>query len=323
VTASDETLARPTPSPTVAALGRVEVVVNPAAGSVGPEAAGDAIRLMAEFGVAAKVSAPEPDELYMTLRAAVETGPDLLVVLAGDGTARAAASLCGADGPLLAPLPGGTMNMLPHALYGKVDWREALRLALARGAAVPVSGGEVDDRRFYVAAILGAPALWAEAREAVRHGQLGLALRKARNAWARAFSGQLKFTLDGAPPRKAEALTLMCPLVSRAMSVDERALEADVLNPRGAAEAFRLGFHALLSEFAGDWRADPAVDVTRCRRGEAFASGHIPAILDGEPARLHKHAEIRFVPLAFRALAPAPPEPEPAGEVLAPSVLGT
>jgi diacylglycerol kinase family enzyme len=214
------------------------------------------------------------------------------------------------------------MNMLPHALYGRADWREALRQTLTHGAATAVSGGEVDDRRFYVAAILGAPALWAEAREAMRHHQLALAVRKARNAWRRAFSSDLKFSLDGAAPRKAKALTLMCPLVSRAMAMDERALEADVLNPRGAAEAFRLGFHALLSEIAGDWRADPAVDVTRCQRGEAFASGHMPAILDGEPARLHKHVEIRFVPLAFRALAPAPAEPEPAGEVLAPSIVG-
>jgi hypothetical protein len=38
------------------------------------------------------------------------------------------------DGPLVAPLPGGTMNMLPRALYGTADWKVALRRALEEGA---------------------------------------------------------------------------------------------------------------------------------------------------------------------------------------------
>ena len=50
------------------------------------------------------------------VRAAVDAAPDLLIVLAGDGTARLAAELCGLDGPLVAPMAGGTLNMLPHAL---------------------------------------------------------------------------------------------------------------------------------------------------------------------------------------------------------------
>ena len=294
------------PSSACQSLRRVEVVINPASGSVGPKAEADIIRILARYQVSANVTAAPPEELVSSLRAAVETGPDLLIVLAGDGTARAAASLCGADGPVVAPLAGGTMNMLPHALYGRRTWQAALEDTLAEGVVFPVSGGEVDGRRFYVAAILGAPALWGEAREAMRHGQFSLALRKAHNAYRRAFSGQLKFALDGRPRQKAEALTLMCPLVSKAMDVEEAALEADVLNPKGAAEAFRLGFRTLLSEFAGDWRADPAVDVVRIRRAEAWASGHIPSVLDGEPERLHKHAEIRFVPNAFRTLAPRP-----------------
>ena len=322
MTAADEVIARP-PSAAVAALRNVEVVINPASGSVGAGAEADAARLLADAGVKARIAAPAPDGLYAALRAAVDAAPDAVIVVAGDGTARAAASLCGADGPLIAPLPGGTMNMLPHALYGRTDWKSALKDTLENGVEVPVSGGEVDGRRFYVAAILGAPALWAEAREAVRHGEFGLAVRKAHNAWRRAFSKHLKFSLDGSEPQKARALTLMCPLVSRAMPVDARALEADVLHLNGAVEAFRLGFHALLSEFAGDWRADPAVDVKRVRRGEAFASGHIPAILDGEPERLHKHVEIRFVPTAFRALAPPPKDCESAASVITDTLVET
>ncbi len=308
--AADDAVGASPASPATRALRRVEVVVNPAAGSTGPQAAARAEAMLAEFGVPARVASTPPAGLMTALRDAVDASPDLLVVLAGDGTANAAASLCGPKGPLVAPLAGGTMNMLPHALYGRRAWPEALREILTTGVEAEVSGGEVDGRPFYVAAILGAPALWAEAREAVRHGQLTLAWRKAERALHRAFASRLRFALEGGDPDKAEALTLMCPLVSRVMHKDERALEADVLNPRGAVEAFRLGFHALLSEVAGDWRADPSVAVMRCRRGEAWARGRIPAILDGEPVRLHKHVRIRFLPVAFRALVPAELSPD-------------
>ena len=143
----------------------------------------------------------------------------------------------------------------------------------------------------------------------MRTGRFKLAVQKAQNAWRRAFAGRLRFALDAGPTQRAHALTLMCPLVSRAMASDELALEVDVLDPRTAAEAFRLGFRTLMSEVMGDWRNDPAVNVARCQRGEAWARGHIPAILDGEPVRLHKRIDISFIPLAFRALAPKRPAP--------------
>ena len=292
-------------------LRHVEAVVNPAAGSVGPGAADEMSRLLSELGLNAKVRASFPEDLDDVLKRAMDAAPDLLIVLAGDGTARIAASWCGATGPLIAPLAGGTMNMLPHALYGPKDWKTALRETVLEGVVTPVSGGEVDGHRFHVAAILGAPALWAEAREAARNRRFKLALEKAHNAWRRAFASKLHFTLDDGPHRRAQALTLMCPLVSRAMANDEGALEVDVLDLKTAAEAFRLGFRTLMTDVLGDWRDDPAVNVAHCRGGEARARGHIPAIIDGEPTRLPRCVDIRFIPLAFRALAP--PRAAPGG----------
>ena len=293
-------------------LERIEAVVNVAAGGVGRHA-GDALRAIVErFGLHAHVVEAQPREVQAALKAAVAARPALLVVVAGDGTARLAAELCGPDGPLLAPLPGGTMNMLPKALYGTHHWREALGLALERGEARTVSGGEVEGRAFYVAAILGAPALWADAREAMRAMELWRAALRARRACERAFSGDLQFRLgpDGAA-RRAEALTLMCPLVSRAVDAGEGALEADALDPHGAAEAFRLGLRAAFGGLLGDWRKDPAVTMERALEGQAWANGRIPAILDGEPHRFPRQVSFRFRDAAFRALAPRlepPPE---------------
>ncbi len=285
-------------------LGRIEALVNPASGSVAPGAEDELQSLLHESGRDCQVVAAEPGKVDEALKAAVARKPDLLIVLAGDGTARAAASLCGPDGPMVAPLAGGTMNMLPYAIYGKRPWQEALVEILQKGVEKPIGGGMVGEHAFYVAAILGAPALWAHAREAVREGQLRRAFENARYAYRRAFSNRLNYSLDGQAKSSCEALNLMCPLVSRALRAEEQALEADALDPHGAAEAFRLGFKTLLSEYYGDWRDDPAVTARRCQTGAVWASGHIPAILDGESVRLPRHATFRFVPGAFRALAP-------------------
>lgn len=292
------------------ALNHIEVVINPASGGVGPRAQAEFEALLNETGHEANVVCAEPAEIEQALKTAVAAKPDVLLVLAGDGTARAAATLCGPSGPMLAPLAGGTMNMLPYAIYGKRPWQAALVDILQDGVEKTIGGGKVGDHEFYVAAILGAPALWAHAREAVRAGKLRRAIDGARYAYRRAFSTRLQFSLDDGTRQSAEAVNLMCPLVSRALKEEEQALEADALDPHGAAEAFRLGFRTLLSEFYGDWRDDPAVTARRCKAGRVSASGHIPALLDGEPVRLPRSVTFQFVPGAFRALAPRPAEPD-------------
>jgi diacylglycerol kinase family enzyme len=282
----------------VTRIRRVEVVANIASGSVGEDAPDEAEKIFADFGMAAHICAPSTEELGACLRAAVDANPDLLVVIAGDGTARAAAEMCGPDGPMVAPLPGGTMNMLPHAIYGPRSWQDALTIALAQGSERMLGGGQVEGHRFLVAAILGSPALWAPAREAARFGQKKLALLRARRAFRRAFSGRLRYILDSGPREKAEALTFMCPVASRAMNDDDQALEAAALDVKGAADAFRLGFHAL----TGDWRDDPGVEVEHCQVARVWAAHGIPAILDGESVRLKSLAEVTFNPRVVRVL---------------------
>ncbi len=285
-----------------APIGRVVVLVNPLSGSVGDGAAADAAEILQAFACESEVTTLEGPDMDRAIDAALESKPDLIVVLAGDGTARAVASRAGPDGPLVAPLPGGTMNMLPKALYGTTDWKEALRTILEDGEPQYVSGGEVEGHAFYCAAILGAPALWAPAREALRGGRLKLAFSHALHAWRRAFSGRIRFDLDDGRRQKAEALVLISPMISRALD-EPVGLEAAVMNPHDAADAFRLAAHALFD----DWRADPAVRTQPARRIRVDARSRVPAVLDGETVRLSSNATIRFLPKAFRALAPRPP----------------
>ena len=284
-------------------LNHIEVVANPASGSVGPDVEAEARAIFERFGLSATICAPQAGDLTRRLREAVERRPDLLVVIAGDGTARSAAELCAHGGPMLAPLPGGTMNMLPYAIYGRRPWQEALADILETGEEKPLGCGQASGRIFLVAAILGAPALWAPAREAAREGKLGLALDRARRAWSRAFSSRLRVQLDAGPRRKAEAATFLCPLISRALDSSAPRMEAAVFQTTGAAEAFRLGLHAL----AGDWRNDPAVEAVALNRAVCEASRPIPTILDGETVELGSRVEVSFRADMLRVLAPAEP----------------
>jgi diacylglycerol kinase family enzyme len=283
-------------------ISRVEVIVNRAAGSVGPTAPANAEKILANFGFAAHVAAPAPEELMKCLRAAVDAAPDLLVILAGDGTARAAAEMCGPDGPMIAPLPGGTMNMLPHAVYGVRPWPEALTLALSGGEERMLGGGEVEGYRFLVAAILGPPALWAPAREAARSGKGWLAVLRARRAMARAFTGRLRYNLDSGPRQKADALVFMCPMGSKKLDDGDQVLEAAALDMHDLTGLVRMGFHAIV----GDWRDDPLVVAERCQVARVWSAQSIPALLDGESVRLTSLAELRYQPRLVRVLSPPP-----------------
>jgi diacylglycerol kinase family enzyme len=78
----------------------------------------------------------------------------------------------------LIPLPGGTMNMLPRALYGDLSWEDVLKNTLAAPSTKVLSGGRVANKRFFIAAIVGAPALWTQPRESMREGNIADAIKK-------------------------------------------------------------------------------------------------------------------------------------------------
>ncbi|MBA4807252.1 diacylglycerol kinase family protein [Brevundimonas sp.] len=287
------------------ALKRVVMLVNPLSGGVGPRAVSEAEAILAEYTLETQLMVLEGGNYDAAIAEAFAAAPDVVFVLAGDGTARSVASKARPDGPMIAPLPGGTMNMLPKALYGTGDWKLALRRALEEGEPQTVSGGEVAGEYFYCAAILGSPALWAPAREAMRTGKVKLAWTYGRRALKRAFTGRLRFSLDGGQKRRAEALVLISPMISKAME-EPTGLEAAAMDPADAAQAFRLAATALFS----DWRHDPAVSTRSAKRVDVRARSRIPAVIDGEPLLLKSEAGVRFVPKAFRALAPRPPAAE-------------
>jgi diacylglycerol kinase family enzyme len=280
---------------------RIVAVLNTESGSCAPDSADQIKEVFNQAGLShAKIVSVGSGELEHALDDAVANS-DVLVVLGGDGTIAAAASRCGGSGSLLIPLPGGTMNMLPKALYGERSWRDALAETLADPEVHDVSGGKAEDRPFFCVAVLGAPSLWAKTREAVRKGDLIEAAKRSITAVRRSVGIALEYDFGDSLKGSAEAVAVICPAVSKAMSEDERTLEAAALDPETAAAFFGLAFHSVFD----DWRNDASVSRAKVKAVRVTGHGAVPVMLDGETVEMGRTVNISFVPVAFRALVPA------------------
>ena len=225
---------------------------------------------------------------------------DIFIVLGGDGTIRRAAEACTATSSYLIALPGGTMNMLPRALYGDVSWEDALMNTLTAPSAKLLSGGRALDRQFFVAAIVGAPALWAESRESMREGDIGDAIEKGSVAFQNMFETKVQYLISGGIKGEAEAIALICPLISEEMCDSEQSLEAAVIDVESAAELIGLATTAAF----GKWRDDRNVLLTKAKHVSVQSQRDIPATLDGENVSLGTSTEIDFVSRAVNVLVP-------------------
>ncbi len=280
---------------------RMIALINTASGGCDASAAEQMKAVFVQAGLDhAEVIDMAPPDIDATLKRAVAAA-DIVVVLGGDGTIRAAAAACSNTDKLLIPLPGGTMNMLPKALYGSRSWVDALAETLSDPQVHVVSGGRAESELFFCAAVLGAPSLWADAREAIRRGDFIEAVRRSVTAIRRSASEPLTYRMEGGAPATAEAIAVICPLVSRALREDELSLEAAAIEPVTASALFRLAFHAIFD----DWRNDPSISLARVKRLEARGHGRVPVILDGEKVRMGRVVRVEFVPVGFHALAPA------------------
>jgi diacylglycerol kinase family enzyme len=226
---------------------------------------------------------------------------EILAVLGGDGTIRAAAEQCAGTDTYLLPLPGGTLNMLPRALYGDVLWQEALKSTIARPKIKALSAGRTGDELFFVAAIAGAPALWMETREAMRDGDMLEVLEKSADAFQATFDTKIKYSISSDRSGEAEALAIVCPLVSQEMEDSEQALEAAAIDVTNAAELLKLAAAAAF----GRWRDNESVTLTKTRQVTVQSDKDIPLFLDGERVRAGKKASLTFVPNAVNVIIPA------------------
>jgi diacylglycerol kinase family enzyme len=281
---------------------KVGAIINTSSGDCDLESEQKMLSILKRAGIAEpKMWCGEADQMEPSFAEAAGQKLEVLIVLGGDGTIRTAAEECAEEGPYLIPLPGGTMNMLPRALYGEVSWGDALENTLTAPSAKVLSGGRIADKQFFIAAIVGAPALWTQARESIRDGDIIDAIEKGSVAFQKMFETKVQYLISGEIKGEAEAVALICPVISEEMSDSEQALEAAVIGVESAAEVIGLATAAAF----GKWREDRNILLTKTKRVGVQSSKNIPAILDGEIVNLGRSAEIDFVSRAVNVIVPA------------------
>jgi diacylglycerol kinase family enzyme len=281
---------------------KVGAIINTSSGHCDSESEQKIFSILTRAGIVEpKVWCGEAKEMERSFAEAAGQKLEVLIVLGGDGTIRTAAEVCAEKGPYLIPLPGGTMNMLPRALYGDVAWEESLKNTLAAPSLKVLSGGRIAGKQFLIAAIVGAPALLVEPRESMREGNIVDAIEKGSVAFRKMFETKIQYLISDDMKGEAEAVALICPLISEQMSDSEQALEAAVVDVESAAEVVRLATTAAF----GKWRDDRNILLTKTKRVDVQSSEDIPATLDGERVNLGRSAEIDFVSRALTVLVPA------------------
>jgi diacylglycerol kinase family enzyme len=281
---------------------KIGVIINTSSGGCDSESEQKMLSILTGAGVVKpKVWCGEAKEMERFFAEAAGQKREVLIVLGGDGTIRTAAEACAEKGSYLIPLPGGTMNMLPRALYGNVSWEEALKKTLAAPSTKVLSGGRVANQRFFIAAIVGAPALWTQPRESIREGNIADAIKKGSAAFRRMFEAKVQYLISGGAKGETEGVALICPLISEEMSDSEQALEAATIDVESAAEVMGLATAAAF----GKWRDNKNMLLTKTKRVNVQSSKEIPATLDGEKVNLGRSAEIDFVSKALTVLVPA------------------
>ena len=279
---------------------RIGALVNTSSGGYEPGCENELEAILNGVGChAVKVWCVSGDAVDAALHEARSLQLAILVVLGGDGTHRAAAETCSTAGPYLVPLPGGTMNRLPTRLYGALGWQDALRATLAAPAVETVGGGRIGEKPFFVSAIIGNASLFAEAREALRHGDIGKAVREGLEAMGKSFEGSLRYDFEG-QSGQAQVVYVGCPPKPMGLKTDSLAFRVAAITRDGALDALML---ALQKVFAGA-AADQTIHSANVRHVEVRSDEPMPAVLDGETVDLGRAARVDFVEAAFTALVP-------------------
>jgi len=283
---------------------KVAAIINTSSGGCDSESEAEMLDILEGAGVTnCKMWCGGSDQIERAFVDAVTHKPEVLVVLGGDGTIRTAAEACTGTDTYLLPLPGGTLNVLPRALYGDSSWQEALKETLTNPLTKQLSAGRVRDKIFFVAAVVGAPGLWMEAREAIREGDILNAVGKAGVAFEAMFDTAIQYFISPELSGEAEVVAVICPLVSEQLSDSEQTLEAAAIDVENATELLGLATAAAF----GKWRHHKSVTLTKTHRVTVRSKKDIPLFLDGERVKVGHEAEISFAPHAVNVIVPKNP----------------
>jgi len=302
---------KPAPCP----LNKIAFVVNQAAGTASST---DVATL--EERVRATLSETEinfasvaPQDLEKAFDDAFAQEPDVVVVFGGDGTAREAAKRALATQIPIAPLPGGTMNVLPRLVFGHADLEQAIQ-DLPTCKITGLDTGVVGGQPFFLSAAFGFAGPLARLRESMRPPrrirEVGSAALTAMRALGPSLRGGVKWRRAGAKWHHAQTLVVALGSMERVLTPEEQEvhtgerLQAAALRLTSIWDVAKLGGDAVRLR---DWRELNQLTLVSARRVEVELRSKRPlAVLDGEPVRLSHATEITVSEGALPVLAARP-----------------
>jgi diacylglycerol kinase (ATP) len=300
---------------------RAVLIWNPAAGArrqqrllaaVLPELAAHGIE-------AAAAATAGPGDATRLAAEAAGGGADLVLALGGDGTVReAAAGLLGGEVPL-GILPGGTTNVLAHALEIPAEPRAAARVA-ATVAPRRVDVGRCAGQPFLMMASAGFDSFLLERldpRLKRSFGRLGIIAQGLaelpRYAWPR-----LELVADGEPVEASFAAVCNIPFYGGRFALAPDACcddgRLDLVTYRGHGLASAVGFALALARGGHLGRGD--VEVRRVERVVLSGPAGAAVQIDGDTSGAELPAEIEVDRRPLTLLAPPGPmaaDPLPPG----------
>ncbi len=210
-------------------------------------------------------------------------GLDLIIILSGDGSISAAAdALDGWDGTLLV-LPGGTMNLLSHALHGDLSAQDIARAWLAdKGARLRIPMIRAGELTAYAGIVAGPTALWGDVREDMRNLDLA--------ALGESVPRALTATLDETGVR-IEGQSAQFPAIY--LEPSQKGIRAHGIHASNAADLFRHG----LAWLKGDFREGPSEGLGYHEALVLIAThGTIDMLVDGERCASQKPLHAMLAP---------------------------
>lgn len=277
---------------------RALLITNPAAARTRDSTAREIISVLEGAGWSLDVaSTTGPGDARTLARAAVADGVEVVAVFGGDGTTMQAAAELVGTGVVLAPIPGGTGNLLAGNLQLPVHPVRAAR-AVVQGQPRPVDLGRLErpDAVHYFAVACGAGAdarvMVETSTEMKQRWRMMAYVATTLRILPELTSVPFEITIDGVR-REAEAAMVLVAncgqVIPRILSLGsgispyDGMLDVVLLQTRSVAGTIRAMWH-LIREAKGTYGHDVFVDHAVGREVSVRTlEGSAPVQFDGEP----------------------------------------
>ncbi|KLE34301.1 diacylglycerol kinase family protein [Aurantiacibacter luteus] len=271
------------------------LINNEASGSNDEDALGLFENACADCGLTVAHRTVFPNQDLPTAEVLDAAGIETVAIFAGDGTINTVLeTLAGWSGAVLV-LPGGTMNLLYHRLFGDMETADALA-AVAEGRALRRRPGviETDYGHAFAGVLAGPGTAWGDVREAMRSkGPLDMAA-EARAAIAETLYGTM-LRVDEPEMGKREGYPLLL------LTPTDTGIEIDAYHAETAGEYLEQALALAKREF----RDGPHDRLGKAERFvlASTARDGFGVLLDGEQCQVDGPTEFRLVPCQVDLLA--------------------